>query len=68
MIALIVVSALLAASLTANLVLFLSLRKKPKRAESVELQEFLGDLLGGVGIVAISRIDPTSILLRSPKR
>lgn len=64
----ILLSVSLTASLCANAFLIFIYRKKPKKTQSQELQEFLGDLLSGPGIVAVSRIDPTSILLRSPKR
>lgn len=44
--------------------------KRPvrKRKDSVELQEFLGDLIMGMGVVAVTRIDPNAILLRSPRQ
>jgi len=58
----------LALSVSLNVYLILRLRRKPPKPQSLELQEFLGDLLSGPGIVAVSRIDPSNILLRSPKR
>lgn len=63
----ILVSLLLISS-ALNLFFVVQLRKKPRRADSVELQEFLTDLMGGVGMVAVSRIDPANILLRSPRQ
>lgn len=43
------------------------LEKKPKKQDSLELQEFLGDLFQGAGVVRVERVDPSSIFLHSPK-
>lgn len=40
----------------------------PKKVQSIELQEFLADLMAGPAILAIARVDPNSMLLRSPKQ
>jgi hypothetical protein len=63
-----IISSFLIISTFLNLFLFFQYKKKPKKAQSIELQEFLADLMGGVGIVAVSRIDPGNILLRSPRQ
>lgn len=46
----------------------LELEKKSKRTQSIELQEFLADLLTGPALLAVARMDPSNILLRSPKQ
>lgn len=38
------------------------------RPESVELQEFLLDLMTGTSLVKISRVDSTNIVLRTKNR
>jgi hypothetical protein len=61
--------AALAASLALNVWLVVRARRRPPRPQSVELQEFLADLTANkMGFVAVTRIDPESFLLRSPKR
>lgn len=68
MIATYVLSALLAASALGNALLWFKYKTTPqKRGQSVELQEFLADLMSGYAIVAVSRIDPGNILMRSPR-
>lgn len=53
----------------AQVLFFIYSKKNKKKAqESLELRQFLGDLLSGPAIVAVQRIDPDSILLRSPKQ
>jgi hypothetical protein len=37
------------------------------RAPSLELDEFVADLLNGAGVVKISRVNPHDIFLRSPR-
>jgi hypothetical protein len=53
-------------SIALNIHLLTRIKKKPLQ-ESLELKQFLADLLSGPAIVAISRIDPDSIVLRSPR-
>lgn len=55
-------------SLLFNAYLLSRIKKTKSRPQSVELKEFLADLMTGAGIVAVGRIDPTNILLRSPKK
>lgn len=67
--ALILVTALFSASIFLNFFLFTKCKAlKKERPESVELKEFLADLLAGPAIVSVGRVDPQAILLRSPKR
>lgn len=40
---------------------------KLKRSESVELKEFIADLASGGGMLAVKRMDPNDIFMRSPK-
>ena len=40
-------------------------QKSKKRSETIELKEFLYDLLGGDGIVQVTRVAPADVLLRS---
>ena len=42
------------------------LKQKPKQ-DSRELQEFLGDLFQGEGLVRVERVDPSSVFLHNPK-
>lgn len=66
---LILLSVSFTASIALNIYLFLKTKSQKKtRPQSVELQEFLADLLSGPAIVAVGRIDPNSILMRSPKK
>lgn len=60
---------LLIASSFLNVYFYFRLIKKPdNRKNSVELQEFLNDLMAGKkGIFAVSRINSDDILLRSPR-
>lgn len=46
----------------------LRLSKEPERKKSIELQEFLVDLLSGPAMIAIARVDQSNILMRSPKQ
>lgn len=64
----ILIITLLVASLSLNAYLLFRVSRKRARPQSVELQEFLADLLSGPAIVAVGRIDPANILLRSPKQ
>jgi len=50
-----------------NCILFVKLKKPQKKPESLELREFLADLLSGPAMVAIARINPEDVLMRSPK-
>ncbi len=55
----------LLASISLNIYL---LRRRPKKgSQSIELREFLVDLMAGPAMLAIARIDPNDILMRSPK-
>lgn len=56
-------------SIIFNVVLFYKHKHKHKisKKESLELQEFLADLMGGVGLIAVTRVDPGNILMRSPR-
>lgn len=38
-----------------------------QREQSIELKEFLSDLLSGDGLISISRVDPTNVFLYSPR-
>lgn len=62
---------LLCLSLMGNVFFFSMslLEKKQTRTQpqSIELQEFLVDLMSGTAMVAVARVDPNNILLRSPK-
>ena len=40
---------------------------KPRK-DSIELAEFLGDLLNGGGVLHVKRVDPSDILIRSRRR
>lgn len=42
------------------------LEKKPKKQQSLELQEFLGDMIRGDGLVRVERIDPSNVFLHTP--
>lgn len=45
-----------------------SLKKDQKQREnSIELKEFLADLLAGEALVSICRVDPSNVFLYSPK-
>ena len=51
-----------------TIVLFYREKNKQKqRPESVELQEFLIDLLNGNSLIKVSRINSADILVRSPR-
>lgn len=41
--------------------------KLAKRPESVELKEFLFDLLSGDGLIQVKRIATSDVVLRSPR-
>lgn len=61
----------LLASLSINAYLFRRLKieqaRNKEREPSVELDEFIADLLNGNGIVKLTRINPHDIFLRSPR-
>lgn len=40
---------------------------KKERQQSIELREFLSDLLVGEGLIAVSRVDPNHLFSYSPK-
>lgn len=66
---LILAGLLLAVSICLNVFLFFRMRRKSPRSQSVELQEFVADLMHGkLGMIAVARVNPDDILLRSPKR
>lgn len=46
---------------------YIKAKKRSNKTESAELSEFLVDLMQGDGLVKISRISPSDILLRSPR-
>lgn len=60
---------LIICSLTAtNLFTFFLYRKKPQKSnQSMELAEFMSDLLQGQAVVKVTRVVPTDIFLRSPR-
>lgn len=43
------------------------LEKKPPKEESYEVKELLQDLLGGKALIAVHRVDPASVFLRSTR-
>jgi len=56
--------------LTNFTIFFLYLRHQKKiraRKESIELSEFMLDLLHGDGLVKVSRVNPSDVMLRSPR-
>lgn len=59
----------LAASLALNFYqLHRSKKPSPNRNQSLELQEFLADMMhGGHGLIGVKRIDPEDVLIRSPR-
>lgn len=57
---------ILIASVVLNVYLHRQL-KKVHKTESVELQEFLHDLMAGTALVRISRIAPADIFVRMSK-
>ena len=64
------VSAVLGLSVASNLVLFIALRrskKKPPPKLSITAEELLHDLTRGQSVLRVQVIDPSAILLRSPK-
>lgn len=63
----IVAFSLLVTSLLGNILLVVRLKRKRHRSDSVELQEFLTDLRGGMGMLAVRRVDPESLIIRSPR-
>jgi len=42
-------------------------KKKESRSQSVELKEFLTDLLSGESLIAVSRVDSNNLFTVSPK-
>lgn len=62
---------LLILSISANIYLTYHLKAAKSllkdRQPSIELDEFIADLLNGNGIVKITRINPHDIFLRSPR-
>lgn len=69
MIYLISISTALNFILLGLLIYQLKFTKKIKdRPQSVELKEFIQDLLMGDGLVKISRVDSANVVLRSPRR
>jgi hypothetical protein len=56
-------------SSTASAIYYWQLSKKlKKRPDSVELQEFLRDLLSGSALLHVSRVDSADIVLRGRRR
>lgn len=69
MILTLVFSFLLASSVGLNAFLFFkSKNEKKDRKESLELSEFLHDLLSGNALIHVQRIAPADIILRSPRQ
>jgi len=54
-------------SISFNVYLLIQLKKKRAKPQSIELREFLADLLSGPAMLAIARVDTSNVLLRSPK-
>ena len=54
-----------------NIILIILYFKTPKdklkNKESKELQDFMIDLMQGEGLVKVTRVDPSNVLLRSPR-
>lgn len=49
-------------------IIFIKSKKIKQRPESLELQEFLIDLLSGDSFIQVKRISPGDVLLRSRRR
>lgn len=67
--AIVIISALLVASLALNVHFYLAWKRAMKApTQTTELQEFLGDLFTGkLGMIAVARVDQSQLLIRSPK-
>jgi hypothetical protein len=61
------VSGLFVLSLVVNVILFVKIRKKPKRPLSIEAEELLSDLTAGASLVRVTPIDPRHVFFRSVK-
>lgn len=55
-------------SIALNVFLTYRIKKKQPKSNSIEIREFLTDLLSGPAMLAIARIDPGDVMLRSPKQ
>jgi hypothetical protein len=64
----IVFSLILGISVSLNVYLLLKKPKIADRKQSIELREFLADLLSGPAILGVARLDPNDVMLRSPKQ
>lgn len=53
-------------SLLLNVFLYLRLKKKSQKQDSYELKDFLQDMLGGHGLVKVTRIAPGDVFVRRP--
>ena len=63
-----VLGQLLAVSVALNAFLAFRQRKKATAPPpSLELREFLADLASGAGVIRVTRLDPSDLMLRSPK-
>lgn len=61
-------SSVFTASVILNAILFYNLKTKSKGApKSMELKEFLSDLASGDGLIRVTRVDPSDVLIRSPR-
>lgn len=58
---------LLLVSISVNVLLFRK-RKKPQKTESLELREFLTDLMGGDALLHIRRVSPSDVYLKVGNR
>lgn len=65
---LVILAFLLAASIAANGILAFKLKQVPKKPHSKDLQDFMGDISRGVGMLAVTRVDPEDVLVRSPRQ
>lgn len=60
-------------SISLNALFYFRLKQKSLKKETLELQEFLIDLMSGAGLIAVaqsgkvSRVDPDNVFLRSPR-
>lgn len=66
------ITTILAVALALSLVgngyaLYRARAKGKERPQSIELREFLADLTQGVGMVKVSRVDPESLFVWSPR-
>lgn len=67
-IALVCAYALFLASFSYNISQSLKLKRVKARPQSVELREFIADISGGAGFLAMSRLSPDDFVMRSPRQ